>query len=295
MSSARAFAAAAVFALSFAAAVAAVRAQALETLHVRSFTMNADTTAPQVGTPFKLTIKIHVDEQITELDNVTLPDLTGFDVQGDERGCTATQRGSDCFENVTLTPNAPGPVTIASTTLDAIDAGDKKASRFATNSVRLQIAGPPFRLGVGSGYIADLFWSTVRSFLLLLAAAVAVWFLLRYLARPRPQKPAVVVTPPVVPQPAAPAPVADFETQFRGLVDALRREPTRSRALAVRHALRYALGAHEKETLADLVRRNAAGDRPQRIAALRAIERACFCEDANVESNVQEALPFLTI
>ncbi len=91
------------------------------------------------------------------------------------------------------------------------------------------------------------------------------------------------------------APVADFESQFRALVEALRAEPTRPRALAVRHALRFALGAQEKETLADLVRRNAAGDRPQRITALRAIERASFCEDAAVEHNAREALPFLTL
>jgi hypothetical protein len=273
----------------------AVRAQALDSLHVRRFVMSADTLEPHVGQPFRLTISAHVDEQIAELDNVTLPDLSGFQVQGDERGCTATQSGSDCSETVVLTPLAAGTVTIASTTMDAIDASDKKPSRFATNSLRLQIGNAPFSLGIANGG-ADLLWNTLRSFFLLLAAVVGIWFLLRYLARPRPPKP----VPPLAAQPIAAAaptavPVADFDAHFRQLVEMLRGEPTRPRALAVRHALRYALGAHEKETLADLVRRNAAGDRPQRIAALRAIERACFCEDGFVASNVQEALPLLTI
>jgi hypothetical protein len=241
-----------------------------------------------------LTISAHVDEQVAQLDNVTLPDLSAFDSGADERRCTATSRGTDCSETIVLVPKTAGAVTIASATMDAIDATDKKPSRFATNSVRLQIGAAPFSLGGTTDYLADLFWNTLRAFVLLLAVAVVLWYLLYRLSRPRaPKIAAPVVAPP--PMPVAAAPVADFESQFRALVEALRAEPTRPRALAVRHALRFALGAHEKETLADLVRRNAAGDRPQRITALRAIERASFCEDANVEHNAREALPFLTL
>ncbi len=277
------------------AAPSIAAAQALDTLHVRSFGMSADTARPQVGQPFRLTIQAHVDEQITQLDNVTLPDLSAFDTEGDERRCIATSRGSDCSETITLVPKVVGAITIASATMDAIDASDKKASRFATNSVRVQVGAAPLSIGGSTNYITDLFWNTLRAFVLLLATAVVLWYLLYRLTRPRAPK----IAAPVIAAPPAPVvastPFEDFETQFRKLVDALRAEPTRARALAVRHALRFALGAHEQETLADLVRRNAAGDRPQRIAALRAIERASFCEDANVEHNAREALPFLTL
>jgi hypothetical protein len=276
---------------------AVARAQALDTLHVRSFNMSSDTARPQVGQPFRLTISAHVDEQVAQLDNVTLPDLSAFDSGADERRCMATSRGTDCSETIVLVPKAAGTVTIASATMDAIDATDKKPSRFATNSVKLQIGAAPPSFGGGptTDYLSDLFWNTFRAFVFLLALAVVLWYLLYRLTRPRAPKVAapIVAAPP--PAPAAAAPVADFESQFRALVEALRAEPTRPRALAVRHALRFALGAQEKETLADLVRRNAAGDRPQRITALRAIERASFCEDAAVEHNAREALPFLTL
>ena len=195
--------------------------QALDSLHVRRFVMGADTLEPRVGQTFRLTITVHVDEQISELNNVTLPDLSAFQVQGDERGCTATQRGSDCTETVVLTPLAAGTVTIASTTMDALDASDRKPSRFATNSLRLQIGAAPFALGVPNGYIAELFWSTVRSFFVLLAAVVGIWFLLRYLARPRPPKP-IAVAQPVVVAPPAPMAVPDFDAHFRQVVEALR-------------------------------------------------------------------------
>jgi hypothetical protein len=271
-------------------------AQALDTLHVRSFNMSSDTSHPQVGQPFRLTISAHVDEQITQLDNVTLPDLSAFDSGADERRCSASSRGSDCSETIVLVPKTAGAVTIASATMDAIDATDKKPSRFATNSVRLQIGAAPFSLGGTTDYLSDLFWNTLRAFVFLLAVVVVLWYLLYRLTRPRAPKIAAPVVAPAVPVPVAATPsMGDFESQFRALVEALRAEPTRPRALAVRHALRFALGAHEKETLGDLVRRNAAGDRPQRIAALRAIERASFCEDANVEHNAREALPFLTL
>jgi hypothetical protein len=269
-------------------------AQALDTLHVRSFGMSSDTLRPQVGQPFRLTITAHVDEQIAQLDNVTLPDLSAFDSGADERRCTATSRGTDCSETIVLVPKAAGTVTIASATMAAIDPSDKKPSLYATNSVRLQIGAAPFAIAGATDYLSDLFWNTLRAFVFLLALVVVLWYLLYRLTRPRAAKVAAPVVAAPVPVAAA-APPSDFESQFRALVEALRAEPTRPRALAVRHALRYALGAHEQETLADLVRRNAAGDRPQRIAALRAIERASFCEDAYVEHNAREALPFLTL
>jgi hypothetical protein len=284
-------------ALDFANYHTPLRAQALQRLHVRSFAMSTDNSNPQVGQTVHLTITAHLDEQLSELDNVTLPNLTGFDVQGDERTCSSSLRGTDYTENVVMVPNAPGNVTVPSATLVAVDATDGKPNRFATNSLHFVIGEATVpHFAVGGEFLLELFWNMVKAFVILGALALGAFFAIRYLARPRTPK-APSLQPAFAPAvPAAPAPpVEDFWSQYRKLVDALTAEPDRPRALAVRHALRYALGAHEKETLADLVRRNAAGDHPQTIAALRAIERACFCEDAEVTRYVEESLPFLKI
>jgi hypothetical protein len=282
--------------LSLAAIGDAARAQALDTLHVRSFLMTADTLTPRVGQSFHLTISAHVDEQITELNNVTLPDLSSFDGEGDERRCVASVKGSDCTETIVLVPKVAGPVTIASATMDAVDASDHKPSRFATNSLRLQIGNAPVTFALPqTGDAYDLFWSFVRAFFVLVILVTMIYVLLRYFARPRPKAPVVATVPAVIAAPVVAAPRDDFDAEYRKLVEALRADPTRPRALAVRHALRYTLGAGEQETLADLVRRDAAHDRPRIVGALRAIERACFCEDGSVEPYAREALPFLTI
>jgi hypothetical protein len=195
-----------------------------------------------------------------------------------------------------LVPKVAGPITIASATMDAVDASDHKPSRFATNSLRLQIGNAPVSFPVpAAGDAYDLFFGFVRAFFLLVVLVTFVWILLRYFARPRPPKSVVASVPVTVSAPIPAAPRDDFDVEYRKLVDALRAEPTRPRALAVRHALRYTLGAGERETLADLVRRNAASDRPRLVGALRAIERACFCEDGYVDAYAREALPFLTI
>jgi hypothetical protein len=100
----------------------------------------------------------------------------------------------------------------------------------------------------------------------------------------------VVAAPP--PPPAAPP---DPYARFRELVVALEREPTRVRAVAVREELRSEVGAGADETLEDISARGALRGRPGVLAALRAIEVPAFCEDANVENAVREALPFLMI
>lgn len=272
-------------------------------LHVRSFTLSTDNLQPHVGETFHLTLAVHVDEQIAQLDNVTLPDLSGFDVSGDERRCAANSKGTDCTETISLAPTVAGRRTIGSITMDAIDASDKSPTRFATNSLRIDVrdAPPgsqpqqPQDQQAGDSTVGELFWDTVRSFGLLLLLVTALWYVLWRYARPRALP---AVAPVAVPTPVA-VPVApygdDFSTRYRSLVDTLASTPSRANAAAVRDALRYALGAREKETLADLVARNAAADYPQRISALRAIERPVFCEDAYVTENVREALPFLTI
>ena len=75
--------------------------------------MSVDRATVAIGDQFHLTISAHVDEKIAQLDNLTLPDLAGFDSLGDERRCfAAASGGSDCVETVTLSATIAGPRAI---------------------------------------------------------------------------------------------------------------------------------------------------------------------------------------
>jgi len=269
-------------------------AQQLARLQVRSFDMIADQTTVRVGESFHLTIAARLGGPVAELDNVTLPDLTGFESLGDERRCTSTPRGSECFETITLSPTVVGDRTIAPTTMDAIDARNGKPSRFATNSLTIHVAGPSAvvsffsSLGPAGVFLVAVLRAIVFLGLLGLAAVAIFWGFSR---RRHPTAPAEQATPAVIPPPAPVAP-AEQSATLSELLAALVREPTRARALAVRGALRAELGAQESETLADLTAR-AQPQHAQTLAALAALENAAFCEDERVLELVGEALPFL--
>jgi len=261
-----------------------VRAQTLERLHVRNFTLATDRTSVREGEPFHLTISAHVDEEVLELDNVTLPDLAGFESLGDERRCAASARGSDCVEILTLDGTQAGTHTLGPVTLDAVDGRSGRASRFATNSVTVTVEGASGLSGIARSLIVGV--------LVGIAAAALWWGFVRRRVSSAPQP-----SPPPPPAVVAPPPVAappDPESRYRELVAALARDPSRARALDVRAELRLRAGAGSEETLGDLEARGALRGRPGDLSALRAIERAAFCEDANVERAVREALPFLT-
>lgn len=269
-----------------ATALAPAGAQTLETLHVRSFAMSTDKTSLRVGETFHITLAAHVDEPVVALDNLTLPDLAGFDAYGDERRCAASARGSDCTEIVTLRPTVAGERTIAPATLDAIDARNRKPSRFATNTLSLHVAEALPPLGEIPPALATLAANALRLALVLLLVSVAVLALLWAYGRRSTARPEHVSTspPPEPPDPGA---------RLRALAERLEREPTRASAVALRAALRESVGAREDETLDDLRARHANGNGPQTLAALAAVERAAFCEDARVADAAREALPFL--
>lgn len=273
---------------------AAAQGQTLARLHVRSFTMTAAPSSVNIGEPFHLTIAAHVDEATLELDNVTLPDLSGFDSLGDERRCTASPHGSDCSETITLAATVAGDRTIAAASMDAVDARNGKPSRFSTNTVSIHVMGPS-PLAAGAGVLAALLagvQSLLRAFAILALLLIAVLALQWGFARRRSSAatPAVAALSRPPPQPAPPIAGTDG-SRLRALVDALAREPTRERARAVREELRARLGAREDETLADLVARTSAASAT--LASLAALERATFCEDGRVEDAIREALPYL--
>lgn len=272
------------------AATLPARSQTLATLHVRTFTMKAEPTAIRVGDSFRLTIAAHVDELVNALDNVTLPNLIGFDVTGDSRSCVASsQRGSDCSETIELRANVSGDFTVPAAIMDAVDGRNGKPSRFSSNTVFVRVAPPPPRI---AGWILDILWALVLASLPVFAGAFVIYVLFRRFGERRP----VVRPEPIVP--IVIAPPVDRDAILRSLVATLANERTRSSAVAVRAALRERVGAREDETLADIARRYRNGARasqtfPHFFTALAAIERAAFCEDRNVPHAIEEALPSL--
>jgi hypothetical protein len=248
--------------------------------------MSADRVTVAIGEPFHLTISAHVDESVPQLDNLTLPDLSGFDSLGDERRCvSASGAGTDCVETVTLAATIAGKRTIAGATLDAIDGRNGKPSRFTTDPVSILVTGPiPAPIGDAPSNLTALLFSFAKSATIFMLVVVAVLALMWAFFSKR----AVVVAPQPMP---APVPPPDPRGRFRELIDALVREPTRFNALRLREAMREAMHARDGETLADLDAR-AAGTPDDRLA-LRAVEKAAFCEDARVADAVREATPFL--
>jgi len=261
--------------------------QVLAQLHVRTFTLSSDRYTPHVGEQLHLTIVVHVDERIGQLDNVTLPDLSGFDVYGDERRCARARRGgTDCTEVVLIAPKETGDRTIDPVTLDAVDARNHRPSRFASNRVTLHVTGEPFSATDAARQVSHVALDT----LVVLGAAAIPFVLGLLLLRATRRRPA---SPPPVAAPPAPSPLVRPVDPLLRLVVSLRDEPGRARVLAVRDELRRRVGARDEETLGDLEARDAARNKPALGDALRAIEYAAFVEEARLVDAVREALPAL--
>ncbi|MDQ2908002.1 MAG: BatD family protein [Candidatus Eremiobacteraeota bacterium] len=265
----------------------AAGAQNLRTLHVRDFAMSVDRAVVPVGEVFHLTIRARVAEPVGSLDEIALPNLAAFEELGDERRCATASAATECSETLTLEALTAGDVTIAPASLDAVDGRNGRPSRFITNTVALRIVGTRLGTALQASFgRAIRLTARIAILVALLAAATLAfaWIRLRS-ERKRPS-----VAPPL---PSAPnAPHEDFGVRLRELVQALTREPTRARAVALRAALRENAGAREDETLADLRQRGALDGTSG--AALAAVERASFCEDDKVADAAREALPYLS-
>ncbi len=267
-----------IFAQITASVVQPAAAQQLARLHVRAFTLAADPVNLNVGDTMRLRIVTRVDENLFELDNVTLPDLSGFESLGDERRCASGNRGTQCIEIMTLAPTAPGDLTIGPATLEAVDARNGRPSRFATNSVRVHVAP------VAGTFAGSVFDAVLKPLGILVLVAALAYAFLRFSSRraSRPALPAPVVVPPPPPTAEPPA--------LEAMVDALAARPTRSNVLAVRGELRRRVGALERETLADLTARNAARGERNLAEALRAVEFAAFADEARLAGAIDLAL-----
>ncbi len=276
----------AVLAFALAAAPGFALAQSLARLHVRSFEMTADRSDVRVGETVHLRITALLGGRIDRLNNVTLPDLSGFDLLGDERSCYPdTDGGTRCVEVMAISPQQTGDLTIAPATLDAIDARTGKASRFATGNITIRVeADPDTWLSSWLSAVGSVFWPLLRLAGIVVLAALALGAIAWAFGRPRAAPAPLAATPAVA---AAQPPASD---DFGLLIARLAAEPTRANVVAVREALWRRIGAHPDETFGDLLARKAHGEDRELLATMRAIERAAFCEQERLVEAIQDAL-----
>jgi len=274
-------------------------AQNLQQLTIPMLTLAADKTHVPVGQPFHLTVHAHITQNITHLDNLTLPSLSDFDEVSREAHLVPAAGGSDYDEVLTLKPKHEGDIEIAPVTIDAINAETMKPSRFSsTEQVVIHAGADPANkdsltpqvleryaaIGVISFFIAYL---TFR-----IGGTLFDWAVDAYKAwRTRPAP-----TPPsnVIPTSLQLASMSAVE-RFRLAITTLQRDPSESSAEALRTALRDALGATEEETMADILARMPESERSILGRALRAAERAAFIDTSLRRSAIDDGLPIFEI
>jgi hypothetical protein len=267
----------------------AAQAQGLPRLTVTSFTLSADTTHPQLETPFHLIVSLHVKERVTSIETLELPILAELELQGDERTLRAGPDGTDYRETIAVIAHHTGPITVAPATLQAIDARDGRPKQYFTNQLELNVGGgalEPLRSGASIVTTALSVLARIAAVLVGIAALAAVIVLL---ARRRPQPAPPVVAPPPQPVPVAPVPRArSRREQLEDAYSVLRAERTRLAAVTVRSVVRRMVGASDGETLDDVLRRPDASEAPMR-ELLRALERAAFTYDADLAGAIDAA------
>ncbi len=244
--------------------------------------MSAAPATLRVGEMLKLRIAIGVDENLVEIDNVTLPDLAGFTTLGDERRCESTGHGTECVEILSLAPTVPGDPTIGPAALDAIDARTGKPSRFASNSVTVHVRGSIAALATP---LAERLLKPLL--VLVLVGAVAYALLWGFGRRPKPLPVAKPAPLPVTSRPER-DPLID-------LIGGLHHERTRARVFALRDELRRRVGAKEEETLADLFARDAPRGNAVLAEILRRVEHAAFVDESGLQSAIEAALDALRL
>jgi len=271
------------------AASGQARGTSLQRLTVTSFTLSADTLAPQIEVPFRLMVSLHVREAVPEIDNLNLPILAELELQGDERQTRAGPGGTDYVETIEVIAHHTGDISIAPATLQAIDARDGKPKQYSTNPLTLHVVGGALEpLQQGGSFAAAALALALRILEWLVAIAVvivAVVWLFRRRRRPAPP-----------PAPAAPLPVAvpvarparSLREQLQDALTVLRAERTRGAAVRVRAAVWGMVGASDGETLADVLQRPQAND-PRMRDLLRALERAAFTYDDDLTAAIGDA------
>ena len=272
------------------AAIGPARAQQLQRLTVDSFTFSADTAHPVLETPFHLIVSLHVRESVTSIDNVNLPILAELELQGDERSTVSAGHGTQYTETITVVAHHTGTISIAPVTLQAVDARDGKSKQYFSNPLTLVVGGGPLEPLAPQNGIAAALRATATAMLWLFGIACAIAIVLLFARRRRPLAPV-----PEILEPALPPPAPVVRSRRDVLEDALavlRAERTRGAAVRVRGAVWRMVGATDGETLGDVLTRPEA-EEPRMRELLRALERAAFTYDADVQAAIESACTVL--
>lgn len=247
-------------------------AQSLQRVTVTSFELASDNPTPRVDARFHLVITLGIAQRVDDVENLQLPDLSGLEVLGDERGLSSAPQGSLYREVLTVAAHGDGAMTIAPATFDAIDRRDGKAKQWSTNSIVIHVVGAP----AGAG-------SALRVLIgrILLATGVGV-IVLGALMLPVLRRPPPVVIEAAPPE-APPAPISTPQEQLREALALLRSDPSRHGVMRARSVLHRMVGAVHGETLTDVMLR-AKRVHPELVAVLPSIERAAFTYDDDFAS-----------
>ena len=260
-------------------------AQNLQRLTVQSFELSADNAHPALEVPFHLIIRVKFRERIASFEDIQLPILAEFGLQGDERRIDNAGSGTQYVETVGVVAHHTGDITIPPATLQAIDPRDGKAKQYFSNPLTIHVGGGDLEPLATAGDVGAHILRLAITIIVWIAGAACAVVLLVLLFRRRP--PVQQLPPPVAVAP----PPRQARSRRDVLADALavlRAERSRASAVNVRRALWAMVGASEGETLADVLNRSQNSD--VRFAdVLAALERAAFTYDADLATAIEHA------
>ncbi|HTW83451.1 MAG TPA: hypothetical protein VMD91_05205 [Candidatus Sulfotelmatobacter sp.] len=253
------------------ASVSPAWAQRYRTLHVDALSMVADRTRVPVGQVFHIAIHVHVRENVSNLDELVIPDLGRMEPLGDERTVSHARGGTDVVETLTLAPVQPGTFAFLPAYLDAIDARTGRPSRFSSRAVRVTViaARPALGASVVDAGVRPLLLRVVQWAVGMILALIALIAVLR-IERARRRAVVVAAAPVVV---APPEPVRTPRDEVAAALRRYRTSPANGVLLELRAALFAAAGVPAGATLRDAL---AAATDPSLRAALNAAEQAAF-------------------
>ncbi|MDP9024438.1 MAG: hypothetical protein M3N13_03545 [Candidatus Eremiobacteraeota bacterium] len=274
-------------ALVAAAAIApSAQAQSLQHLSVRQFTLSADTAAPKLEVPFHLVLTVRAGERVSSIANLDLPILAELELLGDERRVTSDRSGTTYREIIGVVAHHAGDIHVSPATVDAIDPRDRRGKRYFSNDLTLHVTGAVLAPLTSAGNSARSLLRAVMNAILLVAGIAATVFIVMTLARRRRRQVGVALP---LPDPVIEPPERSARDVLHDGLLALRAERTREAAVAVRSLARHIIGASERETLADVLRRPGAYD-PRMRDVLRTLERAAFTYDSDVTAAIGAAI-----
>ncbi len=274
----------AAFAAALALVAVSAHADQLPRLHVTAFSMSADTAHPAAEQPFHLIIDVRVAQRVTSLYGVVLPMFGPLEILGDEKQLLSGPGGTDYRETISVISHQSGAVAVAPAYLDAVDARDGKPKRFLSNALTLHVGG------AAAASLRPLTKAVAEIVTGIVVVLLMAWGVLRF------RRPSYVIAVPLQePVPAAPPPVepppSDEQPYAAALAD-LQADPTRAGARRARERIWRHMGASLYDTLADVLRRPAAHGVAVR-GVLRALERAAFTHDADLQPALDDAIAVL--